>query len=87
MLHGKQPDVASHSWSETKPLAMGPSLFFYLDQDNNPTRMSGICFTKTSNTYYFSIDYFSLTLSLPGAFMHDFLLFPEAIRRFIPIRE
>ena len=29
----------------------------------------------------------SLTLSLPGAFMHDFLLFPEAIRRFIPIRE
>ena len=34
--------------------------FFSFDQDNNPTRMSGICFTKTSNTYYFSIDYFSL---------------------------
>ena len=42
MLYVKQPDVASHVWPETKPLAMGPSLFFYLDQDNNPTRMSGI---------------------------------------------
>ena len=26
------------------------TIFFYSDQDNNPTRMSGIRFTKTSNT-------------------------------------
>ena len=51
MLHVEQADAVSNIWPEMKPLAMGPSLFFfYFDQDNNPTRMSGIQFTKTSNT-------------------------------------
>ena len=52
MLHVKQPDGASDVWPETKVLAMVSKLvyFFYFDQDNNPTRMSGIRFTKTSNT-------------------------------------
>lgn len=35
MLHVEQPDVASDVRPETKPLVMGPSLFFYFDQDDN----------------------------------------------------
>ena len=50
LLHAKQPDVTSDVRPETKPWPWVQYYFFYFDQDNNPTRMSGIRFTKTSNT-------------------------------------
>ena len=46
LLHAKQPDVTSDVRPETKPWPWVQDYFFYFDQDNNPTRISGIRFTK-----------------------------------------